>query len=682
MWTRPVRTGGDPASTSWPRALARLRCAAPWSFWAAATELYLMSLGAGLAITPPHSTYALIDPAPGIAALWMATHLPVPAWWRERAAWATATTVLGGATGAALIRGLSWHAALVQAGGTLVAALATALLWRHVPRRASLGAVAGIWRLVVVCALGAVPAMLALPPLAGTHPSFGPAALGLAWYARAATGLLVPLLLGDALLASRSSDLRRAPLATLAPLLGGTLAVGTVSLVADQRPYLLIPLVVWAASTLTVRGTAAYVVLVLGLALQSAPTGTGPLAVGGFVDRTLTANIFVMVVAGIGMTLARAREERAALLGQITARSREAVEQSDLFATVLAATQDAVLTLDADRGVVLANAASRALAVHCGTTVDGLVAQADPAGFEAVLGAGEASVADMTVVPAQGGPERVLAVRAYPMRHLDRAGAVVFLQDVTADRRRTEGLRYFARTVAHDLRNPLTGIQLSSEMAASALDVGDTAEAAAMVAAVAASGDRATRLLRDVADFSLAGDGELRTEPVHLDDFVARIARQQAADAGSSAGAGVDTLGGSEPLDLRVDADVCVQVDARLLARVVENLLGNATKYCAPGSAPSVDVVAYDRGDGRATVLVQDRGIGIPAGQERRIFEAFHRVPEHASGYAGTGLGLAICRQVVERHGGTIVAEPRRGGGTTFRFTLPLAAEVPLRVAV
>ena len=62
-------------------------------------------------------------------------------------------------------------------------------------------------------------------------------------------------------------------------------------------------------------------------------------------------------------------------------------------------------------------------------------------------------------------------------------------------------------------------------------------------------------------------------------------------------------------------------------------------------------------------VVVADRGIGVPDGQEQRIFEAFHRAPQHATAYAGTGLGLAICRQVIERHGGTITARRRGAAG-------------------
>jgi len=261
----------------------------------------------------------------------------------------------------------------------------------------------------------------------------------------------------------------------------------------------------------------------------------------------------------------------------------------------------------------------------------------------------------------------VLALRAYPMRHHGVAGAVVFLADVTTERRRTEGLRSFARTVAHDLRNPLSGIRLSSELAASALDVGDTDEAAAMMAAIAATGDRAAQILRDVADYSLAGDAELASEPLLLSEFVARIARQRAADPTTSSP------------ELTIDADVWAQADARLLARVVDNLLGNAVKYCAPGTLAQVEIVARETDDGRVAVVVADRGIGVPDGQEQRIFEAFHRAPQHATAYAGTGLGLAICRQVIERHGGTISARRRPGGGTVFRFSLPAAAARPVR---
>jgi signal transduction histidine kinase len=120
-----------------------------------------------------------------------------------------------------------------------------------------------------------------------------------------------------------------------------------------------------------------------------------------------------------------------------------------------------------------------------------------------------------------------------------------------------------------------------------------------------------------------------------------------------------------------------VWADPGLVRQLFDNLLGNAVKYVAPGVRPRVDVRARTDdgpGDGDwAEIRVTDNGIGIPEDQRELVFETFHRVQR--DGYQGTGLGLAICRRIVERHGGSIHAEPGPDGhGTTMVVRLPATA--------
>ena len=104
----------------------------------------------------------------------------------------------------------------------------------------------------------------------------------------------------------------------------------------------------------------------------------------------------------------------------------------------------------------------------------------------------------------------------------------------------------------------------------------------------------------------------------------------------------------------------------------MDNLVGNAVKYVAPGVVPHVRVEGEEPdADGYTRVRVLDNGIGVPDTMRRRIFESFERA--HADDYDGTGLGLAICRQIVERHGGTIGVMPMGEGGSEFSLTLPSA---------
>jgi two-component system, OmpR family, sensor histidine kinase KdpD len=106
------------------------------------------------------------------------------------------------------------------------------------------------------------------------------------------------------------------------------------------------------------------------------------------------------------------------------------------------------------------------------------------------------------------------------------------------------------------------------------------------------------------------------------------------------------------------------------MARVLVNLLENASKYTPPGS--EVIMAAEVVGDS-LSVSVADNGPGLPVGREEEIFQKFTR-GDRESATRGVGLGLTICRAIVESHHGKIVGRNRAGGGAIFTFTLPLGS--------
>lgn len=125
---------------------------------------------------------------------------------------------------------------------------------------------------------------------------------------------------------------------------------------------------------------------------------------------------------------------------------------------------------------------------------------------------------------------------------------------------------------------------------------------------------------------------------------------------------------------LRVGAEfagdpVVLRGDARLLRRMVRNLLDNARRY---GGAAPIEV-ALARGERTAVLSVSDRGPGVAAGERERIFEPFYRAQGTSETGGGVGLGLALVRSIVQQHAGKVECLPREGGGSVFRVTLPLA---------
>jgi PAS domain S-box-containing protein len=113
-----------------------------------------------------------------------------------------------------------------------------------------------------------------------------------------------------------------------------------------------------------------------------------------------------------------------------------------------------------------------------------------------------------------------------------------------------------------------------------------------------------------------------------------------------------------------------VNVDERLLRHVLVNLISNAFKYSPKGGAVHFSVRVNN---GTAAFEVRDSGIGIPAEDQPRLFETFHRA-RNVGNISGTGLGLAIVKKSLELHGGSIRFNSVPGQGTRFEVTIPLAA--------
>jgi signal transduction histidine kinase len=228
-------------------------------------------------------------------------------------------------------------------------------------------------------------------------------------------------------------------------------------------------------------------------------------------------------------------------------------------------------------------------------------------------------------------------------------GLLVLVMDVTEQRRMEAELRGFADMVAHDLREPITGIaHLVTLLERRADEPPDPA----VLGLLRASTERARGLIDGVLAYARAG--ELRLEPVALETLMAEVAtdlRPRLDETGATLDVG----------DLPE-----VRGDARQLRRLLQNLVANAVKFRGPD--PPRIAVSARAGAEQWVITVADNGIGVPPDDHDRIFGMFTRAHRDRD---GTGIGLAVCRRVVEAHGGHIWVESDDGGGSAFRFTLP-----------
>jgi two-component system sensor histidine kinase BaeS len=218
-----------------------------------------------------------------------------------------------------------------------------------------------------------------------------------------------------------------------------------------------------------------------------------------------------------------------------------------------------------------------------------------------------------------------------------------------------ERRRSFLADVAHELRTPLTVIQGQAEALIDGLYPADAEHLAPIV-------DEARQmqsLVEDLRTLSL-----LEAHALTLD-----LEPTDAAELASETAAAYAALARANGVDLRVEADGDlgpVPLDASRMRRVLGNLLTNAIRHTPAGGRVTVRVERDD--DGGLSVSVADTGTGIPAELLARAFDRFAK----GEGSTGSGLGLAIARDLVEAHGGSIVAESPGGHGTTIRIRLPV----------
>jgi PAS domain S-box-containing protein len=245
-------------------------------------------------------------------------------------------------------------------------------------------------------------------------------------------------------------------------------------------------------------------------------------------------------------------------------------------------------------------------------------------------------------------------------------GTVYAFRDLTEERALEELKADFVATVSHELRTPLAAIYGSAQTIRRDDITLDPAVQDQLLGVIASESERLGTIVNDLLVAGRLDAGQLpftieRCDPVELASSVVETARTHVP----------------EEIDLELDAPEAVPdvvADPGQLRQVLVNLLDNAIKYSPEGGRVALSISSNGSESPAIRFSVADEGLGIPAGEHRRIFEKFYRLdPDMTRGIGGTGLGLYICRELVRRMDGKIWVESKLGEGSSFFVELPAA---------
>ncbi len=242
----------------------------------------------------------------------------------------------------------------------------------------------------------------------------------------------------------------------------------------------------------------------------------------------------------------------------------------------------------------------------------------------------------------------VIAVAAY--RRMER------LQRRARQAERLAELGTLTGGLAHEIRNPLSTVQLNLQLLREDLDPADPAQG--RVLRRLDTVQKETSRLRDIVDDFLryAGRIELSKRPVNVNNLLEEL---------------IDFLTPQALLQRvqlrlkRAEGSLVVPLDERHMKQTLLNLMINALQAMPEGGGEVI--LSARRSDGRAVIEVTDTGRGIEPEAVPQIFDAYYSKKK-----GGTGLGLAIAKRLIEEHGGTVNATSEIGKGSVFRVELPM----------
>jgi len=239
----------------------------------------------------------------------------------------------------------------------------------------------------------------------------------------------------------------------------------------------------------------------------------------------------------------------------------------------------------------------------------------------------------------------------------EEIGIVSVFRDITLEKELDEIKDTFIHSITHDLRNPLTSMMGFMDMISMKKAGPLTEKQEKYLGVMKQESTRLLSMINDILDVAKLESGrmELNIAGCDINEVIESSIQSM---AGTAMKKGIE-------LQKEVKEAVEIDIDARLIQRVLINLMGNSLNYTPSGG--KITVSSEDLKD-KMRVCVADTGVGMPPEYCEKIFEKFSQIKGQSKG--GTGLGLTVSKEIVEAHGGRIWAESEVGKGSRFYFEI------------